>query len=261
MTVVYDGYTVGDNRPLNHARILYAPLVGAVTGDGTGAANAANDYTFQRWQAVPGPSEWVLENTPAAEADTVFIAAHNLAGRLVTIATQLNDGSGYVDRATFTPADNSTICAMFTYGDGLPVLCRRIRVTVDDGDGVAVGIIRAGVALQMAVPFYSGHAPTTLNRVTEARQQFSEAGQWLGRQIQRRAVEGSYGWKHLPRAWYGDEFEPFAQTLPLAPFGIAGNPLRMPDDVAWCWTEKDLRPTLMGVREYMQVDLAVTGYW
>jgi hypothetical protein len=260
MTIDVTGYTVGANEPLNYARILYAPVAGTVTAAGTGGALAQNDYTFQRWEPGAGAVAWTLELAAPGAVDCVFIAAHNLSGVEVTVATSPNLVDAFTDDVVLTPADNTTICALFNDA-GSPVTAQRIRISLDDGTGVAVGVIRAGVALQMAAPFYSGHKPATLQRVTEARQQFSESGQWLGRQIQRRAIGAEYSWTHLPRAWYASDFEPFAQTVPLAPFGIAGNPLRMTDDVAWCWTDTDLKPALMGVNEYVQVSMNVTGYW
>jgi hypothetical protein len=122
-----------------------------------------------------------------------------------------------------------------------------------------VAIIRGGVALQMEQPFYSGHTPATKARVTEGEQSFSETGQWLGRTVKRLALTPEYNWEHLKKSWYDTEFEPFAKTLPAKPFAIAGNPLRMPDDVAWGWTGQDVRPSTMGIRDLMQVSLSVTG--
>ncbi len=257
MTINTTGYTVGSNFPLNHARILWNMLSGTVTGDGTGAALAANDFTAQRWTVNAG--SWVLETAADAQVDCVFIAAHNLAGKLVTIGTSAATSGGFTTRTSFTPPDNTTICALFNTAGGLPHTIRRIQVTVG-GTNNAVGIIRAGVALQMQQPFYAGHGVANWSRITEGQQQFSETGQWLGRTEKRIALEASYSWAHLEASWYRTNFEPFARTLPLKPFGIAGNPSKMPDDVAWCWTSADPRPTNMGIRDLVQVGMTVTGY-
>jgi hypothetical protein len=257
MTINTAGYTVASNFPLNHARILWNPITGAVTGDGTNPALAANDYTAQRWTVDAG--SWVLQTAANAQVDCVFIAAHNLAGKTVTIGTSDATSGAFVTRTTINPTDNSTICAMFNGATGLPYTIRRIQVTVT-GTNNAVGIIRAGVALQMQQPFYAGHGVANWSRVTEAQQQFSETGQWLGRLEKRIALEANYTWSHLSAPWYRANFEPFAQTLPLRPFGIAGNPSKMPDDVAWAWTSRDMRPTNMGIRNLVEVSLPVTGY-
>jgi len=255
MTIVTAGYTIGSNYPLNHARILWDHIGGTVTADGEGGALAANDYTAQRWTVDAG--SWTMATTAPVPLDTVFIAGHNLAGKLVTILTSDDTSSAMVQRAQFTPEDNAAIFVMLN-DDGFPYPVRRYRVTVG-GTNNAVAIIRAGVALQMSQPFYSGHTPATKARVTEGEQSFSETGQWLGRTVKRLALTPEYNWEHLKKSWYDANFEPFAKTLPQKPFAIAGNPARMPDDTAWGWTGQDARPTTMGIRDMLQVSLSVTG--
>lgn len=260
MTISTTGYTVGSNQPLNHARILYAPLTGAVSGGGSNPSYAANDYTSQRWILVPGSNAWTLTTLADALADCVFIAAHNLSGKTVTISTSGTVGGAHTTRATISPTDNSTIAAFFNDA-GSAYTIREVKVTVNEGTDVAIGIIRAGLAMQMPIPVYGGHRPLNLNRVTEAQQQFSETGQWLGRIIKRRAVTSSYDWEYLTPSWYDTYFEPFAQTLPLQPFCIAGNPSKITSDVGFVWTDKDVEPVQMGVQAYRSVSLNVTGYY
>ena len=261
MTLDVTGYTVGPNQPLNHARILWAPITGTIVAGGTNPDLANNDYTSQRWTLAAGANDWVLTAAAAADVDTVFIAAHNLTGRTVTISTSPDLVTAYAVRSTIVVADNSTIAAMFNTSRAGMISARRIKISVSEGAGNAVGVIRAGVALQMTQPFYGGFAPTRLNRVTEGQQSFSETGQWLGRTEKRRALVGKYEWTHLKADWYRSTFDPFAKTVPLQPFGIIGNPLRMPEDVAWVWAQADPRPSNMGIRDYMQVGLDVTGFW
>lgn len=260
MTINTAGYTVATNQPLNHARILWNPITGTVSGDGTNPAYAANDYTSQRWELLPGSQAWTLQAAADTQIDCVFIAAHNLSGKTVTISTAATAGGAHTTRATISPTDNSTIAAFFNNA-GAAYTVREVRVTVNDGTNIAIGIIRAGVALQMPIALYGGHRPLNLNRITEAQQQFSETGQWLGRIIKRRAVASSYDWEYLTTAWYDANFEPFAQTLPLQPFCIAGNPSKITTDVGFVWTDRDVEPVNMGVNTYRSVSLSVTGYY
>lgn len=262
MTINTAGFTIGSNQPLNHARILWDMITGTVTGDGTNPDYAANDYTSQRWQLDPGANDWTLVTTADADIDCVFIAAHNLSGKTVTISTASSVGGAHTTRATISPTDNSTICALFnTASTGVAYTIREAKVSVNDGTDVAIGIIRAGVALQMPIPLYGGHRPLNLNRITEAQQQFSETGQWLGRIVKRRAVASAYEWEYLTSTWYDTYFEPFAQTLPLSPFCIAGNPSKIASDVGFVWTDRDPEPVNMGVNAYRSVSLNVTGYY
>jgi hypothetical protein len=261
MTISTASYTVSMNEPLNHARILYAPLGGTVTADGSNGSYAQNDYTMQRWSLVPGTNHWTLLTATDADLDCVFIAAHNLAGKTVTISTEATTGTSFVTRATVTPTDNTTIGILFNQGSGYPHVIRQVRISVNDGTDIAIGVIKVGKALQMPIPIYGGHRPLNLNRVTEAQQQFSEAGQWLGRIIKRRAVTTTYDWEYLKASWYDASFEPFAQTLPLNPFCIAGNPSKIGSDVGFVWTDRDPEPVQMGIKSYRSVSLGVTGYY
>lgn len=262
MTLSTSGYTVGSNQPLNHARILYAPIAGTITADGTDGVLAANDFTFQRWACGTLPANWTLVTAANANVDTVFIAAHNLGstGSTVLVQTAATVGGTFTTRATIVPTDNSTIAVMINNA-GSPYVIREIRIRVTGASSaVQIGIIRAGVALQMQRPVYGGIMPIGLNRVVETRHSLSETGQWLGRTIQRQARRTSMNWMHLTAAWYRANFEPFSLTLPQSPFGLIQNPSKMAESVAWCWTDAAPMPENMGIRDLMTVTLDITGY-
>lgn len=257
MTLITSAYTVGGNEPLNHARILWDFKPGTVIAGGQSSEFAANDYTAQRW-AFGSASSWVFQFNANQPVDTFVIAAHNLAGKTVTVSTSSATSGAFTARASIVPPDNTPIFIMVNESDGSPISVRRYRVSV--GAGAAIGIIRAGLSLQMQRSLYGGHREALFNRVTEGQQSFSETGQWLGRTRKRLAYSTSYTWEHITRAWYRDNFEPFAQTLPLKPFAIAGNPESLPRDVAWAWAQSDVAPETMGMRDYITVSLPITGY-
>lgn len=291
MTLTTSGYTVTGNQPLSHARILYAPIVGTVTADGTDGALAANDYTFQRWAYTAGSAEWVLTAGAAVGIDTVIIGAHTLSGTTVTIQTSPDLVSAFTTRAVVTPSDNSTIACMFNNSgspfvpfpdgetlaleddasllledgdtilvEGIDEATQRVKIVVQSPTGGTVGIIRAGVALQMQRPLFGGIEPIGLSRIVETRHAMSETGQWLGRTIQRQARRTSMPWLYLTAAWYRSEFEPFALTLPQSPFGFIQNPEKMPESVAWAWCDETPAPSNMGVKDLMSVSLNITGF-
>jgi hypothetical protein len=261
MTLSTTGYTVGNNEPLNRARILYAPITGTVTADGTNGALAANDFTFQRWSAGTLPANWTIVTVANADIDTVFIAAHNLGttGSTLLVQTAATVGGAFTTRDTITPTDDSTIAVMFN-NLGAPYVIRELRFRVTGASpDVEIGILRGGVALQMQRPVFGGIQPIGLTRAVETRHSISETGQWLGRTIQRQASRTQMPWMHLTADWYRSDFQPFALTLPQTPFGLIQNPLRMPESVAWCWTDETPQPSNMGIRDYMQVSLNITG--
>lgn len=261
MTLSTSGYTLGSNQPLTHARILWNPITGTVTGGGTTPALAANDFTNQRWFPGALPASWTIQTAANAQVDTVFIAAHNLGstGTTLTVDTSDTTGGSFTTRATVAPPDNSTIAVMFNDA-GTPYTIRRVRISLTGASSaVQIGIIRAGVALQMEQPVFGGIRPIGLSRAVETRHSQSETGQWLGRTIQRQAAVSEMPWEHLTAAWYRANFAPFALALPQTPFGLIQNPSRMPESVGWCWTEAAPVPENMGIRDLMRVSLSVTG--
>lgn len=262
MTLNTSGYTVASNEPLDRARILWSAVAGTITAGGTNGVLAANDYTFQRWACGALPANWTLVAAANVNVDTVFIAAHNLGttGSTVEIQTASTLGGAFTTRATIVPTDDSAIAVMINNA-GTPYSVREIRIRVTGASTAAqVGIIRAGVALQMAQPVFSGVKPIGLSRAVETRHAISETGQWLGRMVQRQASQTQMDWSHLDDAWYQANFQPFALSLPQRPFGLIQNPLRMPESVAWCWTDSAPVPEYMGIRSYLQVSLPITGF-
>jgi hypothetical protein len=262
MTLSQTGYTLGANRPLNHARILWSPITGTITGGGANAALAGNDYTFQRWTPGTLPASWTIQTAANAQVDTVFIAAHNLGstGTTITVDTSDTTGGAFITRATIVPTDNDTIAVMINNA-GTPYTIRRVRISLTGASSaVQIGIIRAGVALQMEQAVFGGIKPIGLSRAVETRHSQSETGQWLGRTIQRQASLTEMPWEHLTSAWYRANFAPFAQALPQTPFGLIQNPLRMPESVAWCWTDSAPVPENMGMRDLMRVSLPIIGF-
>lgn len=262
MTLSTSGYTVGSNMPLNHARILYAPITGTVTAGGTNGDYATNDYTFQRWACGALTSTWVLVTAADASVDTVFIAAHNLGstGSTVAISTAATVGGAHTTRATIVPTDDTTIAVMINNA-GTAYTIREIKLTITGASSAAeIGIIRAGVALQMERPVYGGVVPIGLSRIVETRHSISETGQWLGRTVQRQARRTQMPWQNLTAAWVRSTWATFALTLPHTPFGLIQNPSKMAESVAWCWTDEVPQPENAGTRDLMSVSLGITGF-
>lgn len=262
MTLSTSGYTVGSNQPLNRARILWSPATGAVTATGTNGDLAANDFTYQRWACGDLPATWTLVADANFNLDTVFVAAHNLGttGCTLTVETASTLGGAFTLRATVVPTNDSAIAVMLNNA-GTPYSVRELRIGVTGSSGEAqIGIIRAGEALQMTQAVFGGVRPIGLSRAVETRHAISETGQWLARAVQRQASVTEMTWTHLESAWYRATFHPFALSLPQTPFGLIQNAQRMPESVAWCWTDTTPAPDNMGIRDLMQVSLPITGF-
>lgn len=263
MTLSTGGYTVGANYPLNHARVLYAPIAGTVTADGTNGDYATNDYTTQRWEVSAFPANWKVVTAAAADVDMVFIAGHNLGTRGATVAIQTaaSVGGAFTTRATVVPTDNTPIAALFNTGAGAAYSVRDVRIVISGATGaVQIAIIRAGKALQMQRPMYGGLVPMGWADKVTTQQELSESGQWLGAIVQVERQQAQLSWQHLEKQWVADNARPWLVTLPQKPFAIVQNPLRMPESVNWCWTTQRPAPETMGIRDLMSLSFDVTGY-
>lgn len=261
MTLVTSNYTIGNNMPLNHARILWDMKYGTVTAGGAGGDLAQNDYTFQKWNAGAGAVTWVVDFAANQSLDCVGIAAHNLAtvGGQITVSTSTN-GTTYTSRGVISPTDNSAIMFLFNNA-GSPVSARYLRISLANSTAAAqIGIIRAGVALQMERPIFGGVSPLGLSETVQTDQAVSESGAWLGVSVRTVSMQSDMNFQHLSGAWYRTNFAPFAARLPQKPFFAAQNPLRMPESVGWCWTNTRPMPSNMGIRDLMAVSLPITGF-
>ena len=251
-------------QPLTHARIMYHNLVPDSTVTGTTQvagfeADAVKSYsTYDRWLPESVPATLTIDLGSTKDVDYIFIASHSLGSSGAAIIPEASP-----DSVTWTavaaeriPGDNNAIAFLF---DEISVRYLRIRIT-SSLTVPRIGVVMAGVALAMQRPIYGGHSPITLSRQTEIRPTKSEGGQWLGRSVVRKGFSANYSWRHLTADWYREFFDPFVKQARFQPFGIAWRPETYPEEVAYVWTDSDIVPSNMGVRNYMQVDFSVTGY-
>jgi hypothetical protein len=253
--------------PLTHARILYASLPGvaASTGeaDGFPATSADNPLTYSGYVPDALPATWTktLDGaSPWASVDCVGIAAHTLGTSGVSVTVEYTDGGSpevWTPIMTHIPADDSPIMLLFD-----PVSAAAVRLVFESFTSPEttpfVGVIYIGEALAMQRALYGGHSPIDLARITVIRPNKSERGQWLGRSIIRSGSAGAWSWRHLKADWYRTYFDPFVESARTQPFFIAWRPETYPV-AAYCWTEGDITPSNMGVKDFMQVTLEAEG--
>lgn len=242
--------------PLNHARILY---VNALAGSsvsastGTGAANVLNPATYSRW-TFTGPAQLTITLPTATPIDAVGLGAHNFANASALVEWSASDAGSWVQ---FAPAQTGRASMLFLSDSA--VSAKRIRVTITGSGSLVLGVVSAGVALQMQRPIYKGHEPGTLSRVTEYQSTESEGGQWLGRNVIRQGLKTAYNWRNLSAAWLRQYFDPFVDAARSSPFFIAWNPLEFPREVVYAWTTGDVAPSNAGPRDLMSATVNVRG--
>lgn len=247
--------------PFNHARILWqnklaGSAVSYASGDMTNPAAVLTPSTYAR-ATFTGPADLFFTLPAVQTADAVGIAAHNLQGVRVAVYYRSNPSLAYtlIHDAT---AGRGPVFVLLP--SAVNVLQLWVVVSAAAGRVCSIGVIYAGEALQMQRPIYRGVDPAPLNRQTEYTNNVSEGGQWLGRDIIRQGLKTKPRWQNLDPVWLRVYFDPFASAARRLPFFYSWNPLEFPNDVAYCWTSKDIQPTITGPRDLMSVEIEMEGH-
>lgn len=259
--------------PLTHARIgwdtytrtLTASAISASseTDEGPGDAPLRPD-TAEFWEPAALPATWTLDLGSLSDVDYVGIAGHTLGSSGASIVVQTSDN-------TFAGSPSDEVWTDFASGlvpaDDAPLLflddvrsVRRVRLTVTGvAEAPRIAVIYVGEALAMQRRIYGGHAPITLSRETVLYRALSRGGQFLGQSIRRRGVTGSASFKHLTAAWYRANFDPFVKAARQYPYFFAWRPADFPLEVAYVWTQDDIRPMNSGMLDFMEVGWNMNG--
>jgi hypothetical protein len=246
----------GPPYELTHARILYqSALIGATASSpgGSNPGNVLNPATYSRW-AFTAPQLLTITLPANRSIDAVGLAAHNFGSSAVTVEYSASDADIFLP---FAAPQSGAAAMLFLRTSAVSV--KRLRVTVGGTGARVLGIVSAGIALQMQRPIYRGHAPATMARATEYQSNESEGGQWLGRNVIRQGLKLAFSWSNLSAAWVRQYFDPFAAAAVDTPFFIAWNPAEFPREVAYAWTTEDTAPSNTGPRDLMSVTLNARG--
>ena len=137
---------------------------------------------------------------------------------------------------------------------------RNFRVRIVGQTTPVLGVIYIGEALEMERPFYGGHAPVNLSRITVTRPNVSERGQFLGRSIVRSGASGAWAWNNLTAAWVRRYLDPFLESARALPFFVLWRPVTFPGESAYCWTLQDPPPPVnSGSKDRMSFTLDAEG--
>lgn len=221
------------------------------------ASAADNEMTYSAWKPATGDGEWWQANF--AEAETINycgIAAHTLGDVGASVKVQYFDATWQdIAGAETIPTDNSPI--LFLFED---IIDQDFRILISGGSAAPrVGVISFGRTLTMQRGLYGGHSPLTLSRQSVIRPNVSEGGQWLGRSLERKGSSTEFSWQHLKADWYRSHFDPFVEHARTKPFFIAWRPSEFPDEVGYVWCNQDIKPTNMGIINFMDVSMTVEG--
>lgn len=242
----------------NHARILYDNLAIGSTVTTTGGNNGSYvliPNTYQSW-AFAGTQEIILTLPANQNIDTICIGAHNLSGASIDVGISVNGGSIFNQFSpSIAPINNNAI--MFHVDAALSI--RRIKLTFTGVSNYRIGWITAGIALQMARPFFSGHNPMSQNKKHRYFDAWTETGQMVGRSKRSVQLMGDFAWENLPDNWYRAYMPAFIESATQLPYVIAWNLLEYPQDVAMAFTDEDINSAYSGTRNLRNVSFSARG--
>jgi len=242
--------------PFTHARILYKNEFSQSQASPTAAQVVNIPNTFERWRPAGGTQTLTLTRPAATQVDAIGIGASTFNGATVTVQTSATASASFTTRATITPDDDRAIMVLLSS----PVTVQRVRIILTGGSNREIGVVYAGIALQMERPLFGGHSPINLSAQTSYQNHVSDSGNWLARSIVREGLQSEYTWKYISDAWYRSEFQPFVVQAKRDPFFVAWRPSFAPHDVALAWTTADIQPTYSGTRDLIDLSISVRGY-
>ena len=251
-------YTDQPPFPMSHARILYNTVTAGasvVATAGDNPAFALTPNTWERWE-FSGTQSLTITLASSQSIDALGIGSVVAIGSPVLIEYSATLAGSFLP---FTASQTNSQSAML-FLRSAPVTVRRIRITVTGAVPGYIGVIYAGIALQMQHPIYSGVNPLVLNRVTDYFNSRTESGQWIGRSIRRRGLESTLSFSRLTAPWYRQYFDLFVQAARVGPFFFAWRPNEYPADVAYCWTDSDIQVSNSGTLNHMAVSFSVKAH-
>jgi hypothetical protein len=242
--------------PFTHSRILYKNEFAQAAASPIAGQGVTVPNTFERWRPASGTQTLILTRPAPVLIDAVAIGASVFNGATVTIEISPSASGAFTAIETAEPTDDRALMVLLSE----PVTVQRIRVTLTGGSDREIGVIYAGVALQMERPLFGGHSPINLSARTDYQNQVSDSGNWLARSIVREGLETEYTFKYISDAWYRSEFQPFVISARREPFFVAWRPEFAPEDIAFAWTTADIKPTYSGSRDLIDLSFSVRGY-
>ena len=241
--------------PLNYARIGYENILTSSTAtvDPDESLNVLTPSTYDKWR--PDADATLTANGDESVCNYVGIAAHNLgtSGATVVISTVLNG----VQTVIFSGQYDNDRAKFIRFNDAP---CDGVTVQVTGGANVEIGVIFLGKELEMMRPLYAGHNPVYLSSTDKYSPQMSDGGQFLGKILIRQGYATQASFKHLTYEWYKENFQPFVESSKSRPYFWAWNLLEHPDDIVYGWTNANITPSLMGIRNWLSVDFAIEAH-
>ncbi|WMM36559.1 hypothetical protein [Pseudoalteromonas phage PS_L5] len=234
--------------PLKNPRILYETVTTGASisaTSGTNPAYALTPNTWERWIFSGSQSITITFNEDKL-IDSVGIGSAQLSGKTVFVEYSTTSTSAFLPMQTQSGKDGAMLFLTNGYTGHQGYTARRVRIrTIGSGTG-SIGVIYAGVALQLQQAVYGGVSPIPLSRVTQYSNSRTESGEWIGRSIKSQGYTGQLKFDKLFADWYREYFDPFVVAAIEKPFFFSWRPDEYPEDAVYCWTTGDIKPSNNG---------------
>jgi hypothetical protein len=240
---------------LRNARIGFNNLLTATTTSGAEVMLLPN--TYERYLPGAGAVTIKFQMSVSASIDFVGIAAHNAFSESVdiTVAYATSVGGSLTTIDTISFVDDGAYMLLFN-----TVTAREIAITFTGTAALELGVVSAGLSLQMQRSIYGGHSPIDLSANTEYQSVTSDTGQFLGRSITRKGVESNYSWQFLDPDWIRSDFLSFMESAKTKPFFLKWKPSEY-DKAVYGYADQDIKPQNMGGGHgLMSVSFTVKGH-
>ncbi len=246
------------NFPLNYGRFGYESTINngtaSASSDDIGSGRMLTPSTWDKWRPVLDPSNCTLIGTSKL-CNYVGIAAHNLGSEGATVVVSVGDG------ATTTEVFNALVTSdrpLFIRFDEATL--DRVFITISGTTEAEIAVVYLGKELEMMRPNYAGYSPATFSSTDVFTPQVSDGGQFLGKQLVRKGFATQVSFRHLTYEWYESEFQNFVEAVKTRPYFWAWNLLEHPNEVVYGWTNQNIKPTLMGTRNWFEVSFDIEAH-
>jgi len=249
---------VNENLPLNYARIGWDNTLingtASASSDSVGSANMLTPSTYDKWRPTVDPSEATLVGTSQL-CDYVGIAAHNFGSITVALVVSVSNGGPFTEIFNSSVPNNLPLYIRFD-----AAIYDRVKIVVNSVTDAEVGVVYLGKELEMMRPNYAGYSPLTLSSKDVYDPQMSDGGQFLGKQIVRKGFATQAAFRHLQYDWYEEFFQPFVESAKTRPYFWAWNLLEHPNEIGYGWTNQNIVPSLMGIRDWLEVSFDIDAH-
>lgn len=247
--------------PLTRAMIGYESHARGLTAASVTVSSEAADFprdaplrpeTWEAWKPTAVGATWQVDLGSAQEFNYVGILGSdsNVQVEISTDASVWRWVVGNVDLDLYPSAATFIVFPLAS--------ARFLRLTLD-----AIGLVNSvyvGNVLVMEKHVTPGHMPLNLARETELTTTMSRSGQMLGQTIRRMGFRAPIAFSKLTPSWIRTNFQPFVLAARQYPYFTAWNPSEFPEDVAYGWTEEDIKTPYAGDVPMVDIAWNIVGF-